>query len=355
MILKIILLGFGSVGQGFARVLDVKLDFLVRNYKVHPMLVAIVDRGGAAVGANGLDPARAIEVKRTKKTVAGYPKCGKPGMTGLEVLESVEADVAIEATPTNIVDGEPGLSHIIKAMKTGKHVITSNKGPLALAFSRLHEAARRHEIEFRYTATAGGAMPIISLARRCLAGNEIRSIRGILNATTNFILTKMTNESCPVQPAIKEAQKLGICEEDPTYDVKGIDAACKVVILANALMNRNVTYRDLQRVEGIENVKVEDIQDARNEGCAIKVISLADDKRLLVQPMRIPLKSRLCVDGTLNAVTLETDLAKEITLIGRGAGPVETASTILNDLIDIINVEYAQRPRILTTLRSRRE
>lgn len=334
-----ILFGFGSVGQGFARVLSTKLDFLVRNCKVHPRLVAIVDRGGVAINANGLDPAVAIEVKRTKKTIAGYPKCGKSGMTGLEVLESVEANVAIEATSMNIVDGEPGLSHIIKAMETGKHVITSNKGPLVLAFSRLHEAAKHHGIELRYGATVGGATPIISLAKQCLAGNKIYSISGVLNATTNFILTKMTNDLCPIQSAIEEAKKLGICEENPIHDIKGIDAACKIVILVNALMNRNVTYRDLQKIEGIENIKVKDIQEAKNKGCAIKLISLADGQRLLVQPMHIPLNSHLCVDGTLNAVTLETDLAKEVTVIGQGAGSIETASTILNDLIDIIRAK----------------
>lgn len=339
MILKITLLGFGSIGQGFARVLNTKLDFLVRNCGVQPRLVAIVDRGGAAIMPSGLDPAVAIEVKTAKKTIAGYPKCGKPGMPGLEVLESVEADVTIEATPTNIVDGEPGLSHIIKAMKTGKHVITSNKGPLALAFSRLHETAKQHGIELRYSATVGGATPIISLAKRCLAGNKIYSIRGILNATTNFILTRMTNELCPIQLAIEDVQKLGICEENPIHDIKGIDAACKIVILVNALMDKNLTYRDLQKVEGIENIKVEDIQEAKKKGCAIKLMSLADGQRLLVQPMHIPLNSHLCVDGTLNAVTLETDLAKEITLVGRGAGSIETASTILNDLIDIVEVE----------------
>jgi len=343
LIFKIILVGFGFVGQGFARVLEAKRDFLVRNYNLHPKLVAIVDRGGAAVNEEGLNPTLAVEVKKTKKTVAFYPQCGKPDLTGLEVLEDVEADVAVEVTPTNIVDGEPGLSHIVKAMKTGKHVVTSNKGPLALAFSKLQEAAKRYGVEFKYTATVGGATPIISLAKRCLAGNKVRSVRGILNATTNFILTKMINELCSIQLAIKEAQKLGICEEDPSYDIKGIDAACKIVILANALINRNVTYRDVQKVEGIENIKVKDIQEAKNKGCAIKLVSVADEQRLLVQPMCIPLRSPLCVSGTLNAVTLETDLAKEVTIIGQGAGPTETASTVLNDLIDIVETENRKR------------
>ena len=343
MILKIILLGFGSVGQGFARVLNAKLDFLVRNYRIHPRLVAIVDRGGAAISTEGLDPMVAIEVKRNRKTVAHYPKFGKPSMKGLEVLESVEADIAIEVTPTNVIDGEPGLSHIIKAMETGKHVITSNKGPLALAFGKLQKTADRYGIEFRYSATVGGATPIISLAKRCLAGNEVHSIKGVLNATTNFILTKMTNELCSIQLALEEAKKLGICEENPAYDLKGIDTACKIVILANALMNSNVTYKDLQKIEGIENVEIEDIRNAKARGYSIKLVGLADRKSLIVQTMRIPFNDHLCVDGTFNAVTFRTDLAKEVTIIGQGAGSIETASTILNDLINIIEVGKKER------------
>lgn len=336
MMLNTIFLGFGSVGQGFAGVLTTKLDFLIRNYRVHPRVVAIVDRGGAAISLKGLDLVKAIKVKRTKKTVAMYPKCGRLGMAGSEALEHVEADIAVEITPTNIIDGEPGFSHIIKAMEIGVHVITSNKGPLCLAFSRLHEVARRCEVQFKYSATVGGATPIINLVKRCLAGNEVYSVCGILNATTNFILTKMTNDFCSMDVAIKEAQKLGICEVDPTYDINGIDTACKIVILANALLNRNVAYWDLHKVEGIQKVKLKDIQEAKAKGYAIKLIGLADHQRLVVEPRPIPFDSYLCVDGTLNAITLETDLAKEITVIGRGAGPIETASTLLNDLIDII-------------------
>lgn len=130
-------------------------------------------------------------------------------------------------------------------------MITSNKGPLSLAFSRLHETVRRHGVEFRYSATVGGSTPIISLTERCLPSNEVYSVHGILNATTNFILTKMTNDFCSVDVAINEAQKLGVCEEGPTYNINGVDTACKIVILANALLNRNVAYRDLQKVEGI--------------------------------------------------------------------------------------------------------
>jgi len=331
-----ILMGFGNVGQGFATILNLKSNFLYENFTIRPKVVAIVDSKGSAINRNGLDLETALSVKRSKGTVAFYPKHGKFGVTGLEVLENVDAEIVVETTPTNIVDGEPGLSHMLEAMRRGRHVITSNKGPLALAFSKLYKISEKYGVQFKFDATVGGATPVISLAKQCLKGNKIKSVRGILNATTNFILMKMSRELYSIEKAIEDAREMGICEKDPTFDIKGIDTACKVVILANTVMNRNVTYRDLQKVEGIENIRVEHLEEAQKNGCAIKLIGLVDESRLLVQPMLIPLNSQLCVDGTLNAVEFKTDLAKEVTIIGRGAGSIETASKILSNLIDIV-------------------
>jgi len=330
------MIGFGNVGQGFATLLNLKSKFLRENFAVKPKVVAIVDSQGAAVNPNGLNLKVALSVKRLKGTIAYYPQYGRLGVTGLSVLEDVDAEIVVEMTPTNIVNSEPGLSFMLEAMKRGRHVITSNKGPLALAFSKLYGASRRYGVQFKFDATVGGATPVISLVKQCLKGNEIKSIRGILNATSNFILTRMGMELCSMEKAIEEAQRIGICESKPTLDIKGIDAACKLVILANTIMNRGVTYWDLQKVEGIENIGIEQLLEARKRGCAIKLIGLADKSKLLVQPMPIPLNSYLCVDGILNAVEFKTDLAKEVAIIGRGAGSIETASKIFSNLIDIV-------------------
>lgn len=336
MKLRIIIIGFGNVGQGFAKVLNMKNNFLMENFGISPKVVAIVDSKGAAINPNGLNLEKALYIKKLKGTVAFYPKYGKLSVNGLEILDNVDAEILIEATPTNIVDGEPGLSFMLEAMRTGKHVITANKGPLAVAFSKLWEESEKHDVQLKFDATVGGAAPVISLAEHCLSGNQIVSIRGILNATTNFILTKMDENSFSIEEAIKEAREKGICETDPTYDLKGIDTACKIVILANALLKRRVTYKDLQKVEGIEKIEVKDLREARKKGCTIKLVGLADESRLLVEPMLIPFNDRICVDNTLNAVELKTDLAKEITITGYGAGPIETASKMLNDMIEIL-------------------
>jgi len=336
--LRIIIIGFGRIGQGFANALNMKRKFLAENFSIFPKVVAIVDSKGAAIKPDGLDIEKALHVKKSRGTVAFYPQYGKPGLTGLEVLNSVDAEILVEATPTNVVNGEPGLSFTLEAMRTGKHVITANKGPLAVAFDKLWRASQKYSVQLKFDATVGGATPVISLAKHCLLGNQIKSIRGVLNATTNFILTKMGEELCPIEEAIREAREMGICEADPTYDLKGTDTACKIVILANALLNKRIAYKDLQKVEGIEKVRVKDLMDARKRGCAIKLVGLADESKLIVEPMVIPLSDKICVNGTLNAVEFKTDLSGNVVIIGRGAGPIETAGKMLKDMIEIAKV-----------------
>ncbi|MDW8023458.1 MAG: homoserine dehydrogenase [Nitrososphaerota archaeon] len=343
MKLRMIIIGFGNIGQGFAKVLNVKYNFLLENFGISPRIVAIVDSKGAAVNPKGLDIEKALYVKRFRGTVAYYPEHGKLGVTGLEVLGNVDAEILVEATPTNIVDGEPGLSFMLEAMRTGKHVLTANKGPLAIAFPTLWEESKKHNVQLKFDAAVGGAMPVISLAEHCLFGNRILSIRGVLNATTNFILTKMGENLCSVEEAIKEAKEKGICETDPLYDLKGIDTACKIVILANALLKRRASYKDLQKVEGIEKIKVEDLREARKKGYTIKLVGLADESKLLVEPMPISFNDKICVNDTLNAVELKTDLAKEIIIVGHGAGPMETASKMLNNMIEIFQTDLRMR------------
>jgi homoserine dehydrogenase len=312
-----------------------KYNLIVEKFGVSPRVVAIVDSRGAAINPRGLDLEKALYIKKSEKTVAFYPGYGKLSVTGLEVLDKVDAEILVEATPTNIVDGEPGLSFMLEAMRTGRHVITANKGPLAVAFYKLSEESKKHDVQLKFDATVGGGTPVISLAKHCLSGNQIVSIRGVLNATTNFILTKMSENHCSIEEAVKEAKEKGICEMDPTYDLNGTDTACKMVILANALLERRVTYKDLPEVDGIEKITVEDLKEARKKGCTIKLVGLADEKRLLVEPMLVPFNDKICVDNTLNAVEFKTDLAKEIVIMGHGAGPIETASKMLNDMIEI--------------------
>ena len=327
------MIGCGVVGQSFARILIRREAELVKNYGFHPRVVAMVDREGAAVNPKELDLEKMLSSKVEKGTVAANREYGRLAMSALDVIESVEAEVMVEATPTNIKDGEPGLSHIKTAFKTGKHVVTTNKGPLALALPVLTELADYNKVYLKFSGTVGAGTPVLELAKKCLLGDRIVSIRGILNGTTNYILTEMDEKHITFQQALENAQKLGYAESDPSMDVDGIDAACKLVIMANWIMNKKVTLRDVG-VQGIRNVTPQALEEAAKRNCTMKLIGSINDN-LKVKPTEISRHDPLSVGGVLNAVTFVSEFAGEETIIGRGAGGMETASAILRDLLDI--------------------
>jgi homoserine dehydrogenase len=331
--MRIILIGCGVVGQSFARILIRREAELVKNYGFHPRVVAMVDREGAAVNPKELDLEKMLSMKVEKGTVAANREYGHLAMSALDVIESVEAEAMVEATPTNIKDGEPGLSHIKTAFKTGKHVVTTNKGPLALALPVLTELANYNKVYLKFSGTVGAGTPVLELAKKCLLGDRIVSIRGILNGTTNYILTEMDEKHITFQQALENAQKLGYAESDPSMDVDGIDAACKLVIMANWIMNKKVTLKDVG-VQGIRNVTPQALEEAAKRSCTIKLIGSINDN-LKVKPTEISRYDPLSVGGVLNAVTFVSEFAGEETIIGRGAGGMETASAILRDLLDI--------------------
>jgi len=325
--IKIAIFGFGAVGQGVAEVLMRKkrlLEKLIGDYKV----IAITDSKSSIINENGIDLSEALKVKREKGMLKSDKKT-------LDVIDSCEFNVAIEVTPTNIETGEPGLTYIKKSLKKGANVITSNKGPLVVAYKELMRICEKHNAKLLFEATVGGAMPIIKMVKRDLAGNEIYSIKGILNGTCNYILSRMEREKLTYEHVLTEAQELKIAEKDPSYDVLGIDSAAKLVILANALMNVNIKFKDVKRV-GITEITPEAFEVALEKNYTIRLISeIEKNGKPKVSPRLIPLNHPLAISGTLNAILIQTDLAKETYIIGRGAGKTETASAIISDLVEL--------------------
>jgi len=331
--MRIIIVGFGTVGRTFARIVHQKKREILKLYGFEPNIVAAVDSGGAAVNHSGLDIEELLDLKKAGRSVATYPKGGKPGMTGMDVIEEVEADTVVEATPTRIIDGEPGLAHIQAALRRKRHVIATNKGPLAIALPALMELADYKNVALRFSGTVGAGTPVLDFGKKCLLGDRILSIRGILNGTTNYILTRMTEGGAGMEEALKEAQQAGYAEADPAYDIEGIDTACKLVILANWLMGKNITIKDVD-VQGITGVTQKRVAGAKAKDRVVKLIG-AIEERAWVRPTVIDANHPLAVNGTLNAVSFNAEYAGEITMVGKGAGGVETAGAVLRDLIDI--------------------
>lgn len=320
-------IGFGAVGQGVAKVLMEKNDYL-RSIGIDLKVVAIADSRTSVIDSEGVDLSAVLASKKEKKVV------GTGKISGNDIIRTVDHELLIETTPTNIGDGGVGLTNMLAAFERGIDVVTSNKGPLALKYGELTEASRSSGSRFKFEATVGGAMPVINLSCDTLAGNRILSMEGIFNGTCNYILTRMMEEHAPYEQMLAEAQELGIAEADPSYDVEGIDTASKLVIVANAIFGMNASYKDVT-VTGITRITPEALLLAHNDGYAIKLIGEVNDGRINVSPKLVPLDNPLAVGGTLNVFSVQTDISGPITITGRGAGSIETASAILSDIISL--------------------
>ncbi|MCE5295531.1 MAG: homoserine dehydrogenase [Euryarchaeota archaeon] len=321
-----VLVGFGTVGQGVAEAIQMKDQLFVDRFGEGIRIVAAFDSNTYAASKKGLNP---TELVRTK---VGKGNIGKKRPETIpEMLSRLDYDVLVEMTPTNIVDAKPGIDHIKAALNAGRDVVTSNKGPLALKFREISKLAAKNKCNLRFEASVGGATPVINLASELLRCERISSIRGIMNGTCNYILSRMESEGLPWEPALREAQQLGYAETDPSYDIDGIDTACKVAILANAIMGNDVTVHDVERT-GIRGVNLEAVTLAAQDKKVIRLIGEITEKGVEVAPRLIPRGHPLSISGTLNTFHIQTDLAGEIIVAGRGAGRHETASAVMSDL-----------------------
>ena len=255
--MRLIICGMGVVGQSFIKLLINSSDSLYKKYGIRPRVVACVDSNGMAYSQTGLDLEKLLSVKEEYRTVAKYSD-EKPNFENY--IENIDAEVFLELTPTNLISGEPGLSHIISALRTQKNVITVNKGPLALSFPSLIELSEYNNVMLRFSGTVGGGTPVLEFAKHCLKGDKITSFMGILNGTTNYILTKMS-EGLTFEDALIDAKIKGYAEANVSLDINGDDAAAKLVIMANWIMGYKVTIKDVYK-KGITEIKLEEINEA---------------------------------------------------------------------------------------------
>lgn len=328
------MIGFGVVGQSFVELLDSEAKKLAHDYGVRPKIVGIVDSKGAALSQDGISPKAALASKKESGGLQGLgPTLYRNGMRGVDAIREADCEVVVEATPTELKIGEPGLSHVRAAMKERRHVICTNKGPLAIAMPALMELANHNKVMFKFSGTVGGGTPVLDFAKKCLDGSQIRSVSGILNGTTNYILSRMATEGTRLSDALADAQRLGYAEADPTYDIGGFDAACKLVITSNYILGTSFLMKDV-KIKGIADITSDDINKAKSKGNVIKLIARME-KTPRVSPEEIPAAHPLNVSGTLNAISFDTFPAGEITLVGKGAGGKETASSVIRDLIEI--------------------
>lgn len=336
--LRIALIGLGNVGRGLLRILHDKADSLRDQYGLSVQVVGVVTGSrGALYHPDGLDLPTLLKVG----TLREYPD--SDGLirdtNALTLATHAGIDVLIEASPTDLQTGQPALDTIRAAINAGKHVITANKGPVALAFAELSELARAKNVYFGYEGTVMGGTPAIRTARLALAGCTIREVRGILNGTTNFILTEM-EMGASYDDALADAQKRGYAETDPTGDVEGYDAMGKLQIVAQIILGVKVDPAQIERV-GITGLTGEQVRGAVANSKRYKLIAriaVGDNGTIVasVKPELLPDSDALAgINGVYNALSYVTDLLGTVTLIGPGAGDVETGFALLSDLLEL--------------------
>ena len=334
--MRLILIGFGGVGQGFAEILRDKDRQLRDRFGLAAQIIGVVTASrGSLFREEGLDIGQLLMAAEAGGFAAYPEQAGlRRDMNALDMIEARAADALLELSPTNLETAEPALTYCHRALEAGMHLVLANKGPVALDLTNLREKAAAHGLQLRYEATVMAGTPVMQLAEEALAGCDIRRARGILNGTTNYILTQMES-GMSYQEALAQAQALGYAETDPSGDVDGWDAAGKVLILAGALFGSSLRMDELA-VSGITGISSADIAAAKAAGQRYKLIAEASPAGGSVEAMRLPLDDPLAsVGGATNAITLETDLLGAVTLIGAGAGRAETGSAILSDLLAI--------------------
>jgi homoserine dehydrogenase len=339
---RLILCGFGKVGQALAQLLRDRHDLLRTQFGLDLGIAAVVDIGGAALAPGSLATiplADLLAHVEAGGTVEQFGDFGMPGAAGTAVIESLTADILVEATPTNLTSGEPGLRHIRAALQRGMHVVTATKGPLVLHYGDLQRLAQQHQTRISMSAATAAALPTLDVGQVCLAGAQILGIEGILNGTTNFILTKMQEEGYGYADALREAQARGIAETDPTLDVEGFDTANKLILLSNALLGTDYGPHHVTR-RGITGITPHMVAETRHSGKVLKLIGRATISHgtvcLSVAPEELPLDHPLAsVRGAEKAVTYETDTMGQITVMGGRSSPLGAAAALLKDIINL--------------------
>ena len=310
------IIGFGTIGSGVVKILQDNSDIIKKRLGVIVEVIKIAD----------LDITTDRGIKVNPKILTTDAQ---------EVINHPEVNVIVE-----LIGGyEPARSLILQAINAGKHVVTANKALLAKHGSEIFSISEDQQVSIGFEAAVGGAIPIIRAIRESFVANKIYSIEGIVNGTANYILSKMSDEHCSFDLALKEAQEKGFAEADPTFDIEGIDSAHKIAILSQLAYGTPVKFEDIT-IQGISSITIHDIECAREFGYRVKLLAISkfdgDFVDIRIHPAMIPQSNPMAnVNGVLNAVRVCDDLMEENILIGHGAGSLPTGSAVIADIIEI--------------------
>ena len=323
---KLSIFGFGNVGRATARALLEKEEVFREKYGLSFRVVSVSDKSATVWLPEGLDLREVLNVKETLGKLSSWTNDYEVyALPPMEAVKEVEADIVVDVT-----NDKNAWTWHMEALRRGKAVVTSNKPPLAFHYAELMGEAEKRHVPYLFEATVMAGTPVIGLLRETLLGDSIESIEAVLNGTTTYILTRM-EEGMPFEEALKEAQKLGIAERDPSGDILGIDAGYKATIL-HCLAFEPITFGEIE-VKGIDGISPDDVERAKRAGKTLRLVASVEDGSVSVGPREVPRESPLAVSSTQNAAVIKTDLLGELVIRGAGAGLKETASGVVSDII----------------------
>lgn len=335
MDVRLALTGFGNVGQGVATLIDRYGNQYRERYGIRLILSGVADRSGAAIDRGGLHLPHLLEVKREEGSVAAI---GQKGLAGDDFLEASNAHVLIEAASTNFTDAEPGWGYVRSALDRQMHVVLASKGALVLHFHELMGMAANCGRDVLFSGAVGAPLPVLELSDRMLVSDSILGFEGVVNGTSNFVLLLMA-EGLSYDTAVREAQRIGIAETDPTLDVDGIDAAAKAVIISNAVFGADLRLEDVP-CRGIRQITLDQIHDASRRGGQIKLIARAKRRDGRISAEVLPeFRDNQDVLGRLGknemGIVFKTELLGDVAATVTDLGGIPTAATVLRDVLNL--------------------
>ena len=344
---KIVYVGFGIVSQGLAEIILRNNSVLPQDKNIEVQTVGILDTiKGSKLDTKGINMQHILananngDYSLLTENILDIPKA----------IQEINADIVIEASFTDIKTGQPAISHIETALNSDKHVVTTNKGPFALAYEEIFNLAKLKRKTLAIEGTVMSGTPIINVLNTGLLGSDITAVSGIMNGTSNYILSKM-EVGMTYNDALSQAQKLGYAEADPTSDVEGLDTLAKVMILANVVFDVQLIQENIE-IKGISKITLSDVKEAAADNKRWKLIGRVwkDDKGIVhgsVCPKLIPINDSLYgISDAINALKITSNILGDTTIVGAGAGKIETGFALYNDIISIVNSEKLKHGKI---------
>ena len=333
---RTVLVGLGTVNIGVLKILAEKKEDILKDHNTKFIIVGVADSSGVAISKKGYGYEQLIRLKESRHKVSsleGY----LPQIAVEDITEHIDADLLIEGSPVNLETGKPGLQVIQKALSKGWSVVSANKSPLVLGFDQLHELAEKHGGQLAYSAAVCGGLPVINVLQRDLLATHLVGLRGIFNATSNFILEELENDR-DFEVAVEEAKRIGAAEADPSLDIDGYDTANKLYIIMKSFSDFSGSLKHIS-INGIRTITSETIKEASNRGKRIKLLAEAkrnqENWELSVKPTEVDKNSFLgTCDGWEMGIQLQTDYYKELYMKIYEEDPVTTSAAVVRDMLN---------------------